>query len=70
MITRSQTIKEVNIDFDDASRCWLQNKKRLACGTYVYVCGAELKAGGFCQKKPEKFSDNCYMHKTKCVKMT
>ena len=76
MITRSQvkekerTFGSPMIDFDEASRCWLQNKKRLASGTYVYVCGAELKCGAFCQRKPERFSDHCYMHKTKCVKMT
>ena len=70
MLTRSQSKKEVVIDFDEASRCWLQNKKRLANGTYVYICGTELKSGTYCQRFPEKFSDYCYFHKSKCVKNT
>ena len=73
MQTRSQakpTELEVNIDFDEASRCWNHNKKRLASGTYVYVCGADLKPGGYCQRRPEKNNDHCYLHKSKVEKTT
>jgi len=73
MQTRSQTKPvelEINIDFDEASRCWNQNKKRLASGTYVYVCGADLKQGGYCQRRPEKNNDHCYLHKSKVEKTT
>jgi len=28
---------EVNIDFDEASNCWLKNKKKLGNGTYKYI---------------------------------
>jgi hypothetical protein len=39
--TRKQSIYvpqelEVNIDFDDASKCWMKNKKKLANGCYIY----------------------------------
>jgi hypothetical protein len=35
--TRSQSkINEVNIDFDEASREWNKNKKRLGNGMYAY----------------------------------
>ena len=41
MQTRSQTNKtrvefSVDIDFDQASRAWLANKRRLGNGTYEY----------------------------------
>lgn len=40
MKTRSQTkeLYEVNIDFDDASNSWKQNKKYMGNGTYKYIC--------------------------------
>ena len=36
MRTRSQ-ILPVDIDFDGASKAWLQNKKKCGNGTYTYV---------------------------------
>lgn len=70
MKTRSQTVLEkatkeltVDIDFDEASRCWLSNKKRLTNGTYQYVCGSQLKDGSHCKRKSFKNSIFCYQHK-------
>ena len=40
MLTRSQTKKvqfAVNIDFDEASRAWRENKKVLKNGCFTYV---------------------------------
>jgi hypothetical protein len=69
MKTRSQNKElEVNIDFDEASRAWLQNKRRLASGTYNYICGVELKDGSFCQRNPTKFSEYCHFHKSMSTK--
>jgi hypothetical protein len=63
MRTRSQAAElEVDIDFDEASRLWNANKKRLASGCYYYVCGAELRNGRFCKRKPVKKSDYCHEH--------
>ena len=36
IITRSKVDKEVNIDFDSASREWRRNKRSSGNGTYVY----------------------------------
>jgi hypothetical protein len=62
MKTRSQTnaeILDVNIDFDEASRYWNANKKRTGNGSYVYVCGAQLKNGNFCKRSMQP----CFMHR-------
>ena len=62
MKTRSQTnaeILDVNIDFDEASRYWNANKKRAGNGSYVYVCGAQLKNGNFCKRSMQP----CFMHR-------
>ncbi len=34
---------EVNINFDEASSAWKQNKKKHNSSTYSYVCGKPLK---------------------------
>ena len=62
MKTRSQTnaeILDINIDFDEASRYWNANKKRTGNGSYVYVCGAQLKNGNFCKRNMQP----CFMHR-------
>jgi hypothetical protein len=56
---------EVNIDFDDASRLWRSNKKKMANCCYQYVCGFELKSGEFCKKTCSKNSQHCSIHKSK-----
>ena len=63
MQTRSQSkqnILEFNIDFDEASRMWNSNKKKLPNGCYKYVCGKVLKNGKFCQNSTnnDKFCGN------------
>jgi len=69
MRTRSQTkthektdtsriIYDNTIDFDDAILNWNANKKKLSDCCYSYICGKELKTGGFCQR-----STNCRIHK-------
>jgi hypothetical protein len=52
---------EVNINFNEASRAWHQNKKKQLSGTYKYVCGAVLKNGNFCQK-PATNQTKCHIH--------
>ena len=68
MQTRSQTRKqqtlyEVNIDFDDASECWRQNKKCLSNGMYKYVCPQQKKDGTKCGKPCYKMSEFCWAHR-------
>ena len=36
---------EVNIDFDDASSSWKQNKKSIGNGQYKYICPKDKKDG-------------------------
>lgn len=54
---------EVNIDFDEASRLWKSNKKKMANCCYKYVCGYELKNGEFCKNNSCKTSQYCSKHK-------
>lgn len=56
---------EVNIDFDEASRCWKINKSSLGNGTYKYVCGAITKSGNKCKNHP-----NCKLHNKQYKKNT
>jgi hypothetical protein len=67
MYTKKQKIKmyEVNIDFDEASRCWKKNKSPLGNGTYKYVCGAITKTGNKCKNHP-----NCKLHNKQYKKIT
>ena len=74
MKTRSQTklseetnnllegILEINIDFDDASNAWKQNKKYMGNGTYKYICPQMKKDGSKCGKSCYKNSDLCWHH--------
>jgi len=41
---------ETLIDFDDAHNEWMENKRKLSNGCYVYICGKILKNGKKCQR--------------------
>ena len=60
MQTRSQS-REFKIDFDEASRAWMQNKKRVG-QSYVYICGKSLKNGKTCQSTPVDGQEACKRH--------
>lgn len=50
MLTRNQSRKlEPNIDFDEASKAWNANKRKMENGCYVYICGAPMNDGKPCQ---------------------
>jgi hypothetical protein len=53
---------EVNIDFDDASNAWKQNKKYMGNGSYKYICPNLKKDGTTCGKLCYKNSDLCWHH--------
>ena len=65
MNTRSQTIKkmeqlyEVNIDFDEASETWKNNKKSIGNGSYKYICSVE--------KNGKKCGKTCYKELLYCI---
>lgn len=48
----------VDIDFDEASREWSANKKRVG-QMYLYVCGTKLSSGKRCQNRPGNTLDRC-----------
>ena len=53
---------KVYIDFDEASRAWNLNKKRVG-QSYVYICGCLTKKGSNCLNKRYKDLDYCYIHR-------
>lgn len=64
-ITKMNPLYEVDIDFDDASREWRANKKKVG-EQFAYICGIVLKNGKTCQRKP-KTCDNtvrCFQHQS------
>jgi len=54
---------KVDIDFDEASQAWMENKIHAGNGTFVYVCGATTQKGGKCRKTPSHKNGRCHMHK-------
>jgi len=57
-ITRQSHLMEVFIDFDEASKCWLKNKKSLGNGTYKYIC-----ANTNCEMGRHKNTEFCWKHR-------
>ena len=77
MKTRSQTKKEFvvlptessssslyKIDFDEASREWYANKKRMSNGMCKYICLGKNKNGTSCNKPPLQWQNYCDKHAT------
>jgi len=61
MRTRN-SLYNTSIDFEEASKCWNENKRRVKHG-YEYICGAICKNKfHFCQKRPVKNSRYCIIH--------
>jgi hypothetical protein len=58
-------VKNSVIDFDEASRLWMANKKKMTNGCYKYVCGAPCDTNNstFCKKNACKNSIYCSGHK-------
>jgi hypothetical protein len=68
-INNSQDIRmnmvtyEVNIDFDEASNFWKQNKKSIGNGQYKYICPKDKKDGSKCGKICYKEMEFCWIHR-------
>ena len=56
------SIMEVNIDFDAASKAWMENKRKIQNGCYEYRCIAITKKGTGCKNKPMKDQKYCKVH--------
>jgi hypothetical protein len=59
-----KTVMEFNINFDEASAAWRQNKLSLGNGMYKYCCIEQTKSGTKCKNKPSTNSSFCHRHKT------
>ena len=57
-----QQMYNINIDFDEASREWMQNKKKNIDGTYNYICNKQCKNGNICSRKTWLHSIFCKIH--------
>ena len=53
---------EVNIDLDDASRCWRENKKHVGNGQFQYICGATKTNGKVCIRGRKMGFTRCAGH--------
>jgi hypothetical protein len=62
MNSDKKPLYEVNIDFDDASKCWLANKRSLGGGTYRYVCAKKGKNNNMCIARCLPGEDYCKTH--------
>jgi len=54
---------EVNIDFDEASTSWKQNKKSIGNGQYKYICQKDKTDGTICSKVCYKDMTVCWIHR-------
>jgi hypothetical protein len=59
MFTRQS---RVTIDFDEASKAWNLNKKKLENGCYHYSCKSLTKSGENCKNTSLAGSDYCHLH--------
>lgn len=48
---RNEYNTEYNIDFDEASEAWMQNKRKLGNGMYKYVCAKRGRNNNMCISK-------------------
>ena len=67
MFTRSQQNIEkyaVDIDFDEASAAWRENKKSMPNGMFKYICGCSTKSGSKCMRPPKTGHKFCATHFT------
>jgi hypothetical protein len=48
--------------FDDASKEWMKNKRKLKDGAYIYTCRYTFKYGKRCGRDCYKSEDLCRQH--------
>ena len=53
---------KVDIDFDDASKCWKLNKKSIGNGCYKYICTKITKTGKQCKNDSIRNCEYCRFH--------
>jgi hypothetical protein len=65
MIMTSEKSKQLNLDFDDASKCWKLNKKYIGNGCYKYICTKLTKSGKQCKNESLRNCEFCRFHVNK-----
>lgn len=48
LVNKNRVIYDVNINFDEASDAWRENKKSIGNGSYKYICCCLTKSGKKC----------------------
>jgi len=58
---------EFGIDFEEASKCWRENKKTKGNGMFTYKCCSLTKEGTPCKREAMKIvgATTCKMHASK-----
>lgn len=52
-----------DLDFDEASRAWLANKRKMSNGGFEYTCNYwKRNKNCFCRKRPVKGNEFCSYH--------
>jgi hypothetical protein len=57
-----QTFLKVDIDFEDASKCWKSNKKSIGNGCYKYICTKITKKDKQCKNDSLRNCEWCRFH--------
>jgi hypothetical protein len=65
LVKHHESLLEVNIDFDDASKEWHKNKKSIGNSQYKYVCQIQTNKKGICNNVCYQGSDKCWIHRNK-----
>lgn len=58
----TRPLLQIEIDFDEASNAWLENKKSLGNGCYKYTCIKITKTGKKCKNDSLRGCDKCRFH--------
>lgn len=56
------TLLEVNINFDEASAAWRENKKSIGNGSYKYICAKRGIKNNRCVQKCLPEEEYCKTH--------
>lgn len=59
---QQRPVEFTSIDFDDAHKGWIQNKRKLSNGMYRYICIGFFKNGNQCNRNPLVGKNTCKIH--------
>ena len=56
------SLYNINIDFDDSSKAWRENKLSIGNGNFRYLCKKRGRNNNLCIKNCLKGEEYCYIH--------